>query len=547
MVNPPQADNMGESSDQGGKVAENNSTTAKAAASSRDDAYSAVATTGTATTAASNDAPSTSAPAAAATEPSAVVALMPSSSQTTTAVNQSATTTVAANTATALPKAPPKAPPKEPPNTLVVTSTPESTLGPLEKKAKLEADPSVAVPKGQPSTLTTTAVVGANTVMVPSGVAPAAAAPTTVAAPATVAAPTTAAAPTTVATNPTAPAATAAASAPLPPNAGKPVATMMSTTQLLLPDYAAVRQTVKDLLALLQLYGPLTANQLEYNLPPVQPAAVPWSVHDVLSILVAIGLVQEVAQDGGTTTTTAQLYCMHEGIPRADALLPADLPAEILQAHEEAEASWKRGQILRAALLLDEQNPKNNIKEVLKQILTEYPQVVNDPVYWTALRNCHIDIHSATPATEKRTTPKVSKSTSNKGMPSKGSAPDSSNTSKVQQPKAAPAAIGKSAVGVSPATTTTSPVPVSAVTQVASTAAAAAAIPIPTPQALVLTIAATASNDTASTAAKVLQISETTAGTATTQVAPTQDAVGQVVAAAAKPTSLETSSTATTS
>lgn len=233
-------------------------------------------------------------------------------------------------------------------------------------------------------------------------------------------------------TNPIAPAAAAAAgsaatAAAAPPTAkgtNKPVTTM-SSTQLLLPDYTAVRQTVKDLLALLQLYGPLTANQLEYNLPPVQPAAVPWSIHDVLNILVAIDLVQEVQGTGQ--------YCMQEGIPRADAILPAELPAEIQQAHEETENSWKRCQILRAALL--EEHPKN-FREVLKQILKEYPGVMQDPVYWTAMRNCHIDTHSSTSGTaERRHTPKSSQSASDGGIASASS--KGGNSSK-GPPKASP-------------------------------------------------------------------------------------------------------------
>ena len=173
----------------------------------------------------------------------------------------------------------------------------------------------------------------------------------------------------------------------------------LSTTQLLLPDYAAVRQTVQDLLALLQLYGPLTANQLEYNLPPVVAAtgSIPWSVHDVLTILVAIGLVQHVK---GTTDQ----YCMFGGIPRATAIYPTEIMSEIQRAIQEAEESYQRCQILREALRCPtntetptigsshQQTPKNYL-DVLKQLRHEYPQITNDPVYWTALRNCPQDHH----------------------------------------------------------------------------------------------------------------------------------------------------------
>ncbi len=169
-----------------------------------------------------------------------------------------------------------------------------------------------------------------------------------------------------------------------------------STTQLLLPDYAAVRQTVQDLLALLQLYGPLTANQLEYNLPPVVAASIPWSVHDVLTILVAIGLVQHVK---GTTDQ----YCMFGGIPRATAIYPTEIRSEIQRAIQEAEESYHRCQILQEALRCPtntgtttsshHHNTSKNYLDVLKQLRHEYPQINNDPVYWTALRNCPLDHH----------------------------------------------------------------------------------------------------------------------------------------------------------
>lgn len=255
-----------------------------------------------------------------------------------------------------------------------------------------------------------------------------------------------------------------------PPASAKPAATV-STTQLLLPDYAAVRQTVKDLLALLQLYGPLTANQLEYNLPPVLPtAAVPWSVHDVLSILAAIGLVQQVA---GTSQ-----YCMHEGIPRADAILPTDLPAEINQAVTEAEASWKRSQLLRDALL-DEEHPKQ-YKEVLRRIVAEYPQVVQDPVYWTALRNCHI----VTTSTEKRTTPKsASQSSKAAASSAKGATSGSSNATK--QAKAGPTKHVAAIAAVAAATSTsmtTSPAAANTAATATATPQLKAAVKVPTPK-----------------------------------------------------------------
>jgi hypothetical protein len=216
------------------------------------------------------------------------------------------------------------------------------------------------------------------------------------------------------------------------PAGGKATVThaIASTTQLLLPDYAAVRQTVKDLIGLLQLYGPLTANQLEYNLPPVVPASVPWSVHDVLSILVAIGLVQQVK---GTNQ-----YCMFGGVPRADVILPMDITSEIQQALNESDDSWKRSQILREALRQVNTNHTSNgkhkyFKDILQQVVVEYPQVTNDPVYWTALRNCHIDMQTGgSIVSEKRSatgTPRLSMNTA-------GASSNSRKLASTKSPKA---------------------------------------------------------------------------------------------------------------
>jgi hypothetical protein len=209
-------------------------------------------------------------------------------------------------------------------------------------------------------------------------------------------------------------------------NNNSPSTSIKSTTQLLLPDYITIQQTVKDLLALLQLYGPLTANQLEYNLPPVPQATAPhlsWTIHDVLSILVAIGLVQFVSK--------TNQYCMFGGLPRATPIYPTDIPSEIQQAVHEAEDSFKRCKILRDALRSNVNNNNCNkhttkyYKDVLKELLQDYPQILNDPVYYTALRNCNIDAgggYNTNSISEKRHTAPKSSSNSNKGTNIKGTA-----------------------------------------------------------------------------------------------------------------------------
>jgi hypothetical protein len=194
-----------------------------------------------------------------------------------------------------------------------------------------------------------------------------------------------------------------------------------STTQLLLPDYAAVRQTVKDLLSMLQLYGPLTANQLEYNLPPVTAVSTPWNVHDILAILVAIGLVQHVK---GTTDQ----YCMFGGVPRATAIYPTDIPSEIKRAINEVEQSYKCCQILKEALRqanpasTSNQNgtnrPTRSYKDVLQQLMQDFPHTTNDPVYRTAVRSCHGDMGNGSmhlSMTEKRSSTAFKSNNPSKG------------------------------------------------------------------------------------------------------------------------------------
>lgn len=154
------------------------------------------------------------------------------------------------------------------------------------------------------------------------------------------------------------------------------LSTTLNKTQLLLQDYTTVRQTVRDILALLQKYGPLTAGQIEYNLPKV-PSTI-WGIPDVLNILSSMEILG---------LTESHTYTWNGGITRADTVLPTDVMSKIVTALQEAEASWKRSEMLKQAVL-----KKTNPKDVLKQLLDECPDIVNDPVYLTALKACDIDL-----------------------------------------------------------------------------------------------------------------------------------------------------------
>lgn len=208
------------------------------------------------------------------------------------------------------------------------------------------------------------------------------------------------------------------------PTASSSSATSSSSSSVnnkqLVVDYPSIQHTVRDLLALLQSYGPLTAGQLEYNLPPMIGAHLnKSSLHDILQVLVAIGLVETVEPESvsnantnkpgaapvaptGTsatnnvTSTPPTRYCVCQGVPRADVVMPSTLMQDIEAAHKETERSWERRN--RLAELLEQStssdsNPrqKENLKQLLQKFVSEYPEILRDPVYVTALRNMHVD------------------------------------------------------------------------------------------------------------------------------------------------------------
>jgi len=125
--------------------------------------------------------------------------------------------------------------------------------------------------------------------------------------------------------------------------------------------------------------------QLEYNLPPTS------TLRDVLQVMETLGVIQVV--DGGPGTRVK--YCMVYGKPRADVVSSQHLVEDIADAQEEITRSEKRCKILKEALLkFQADNASMHPREVLKQILLQYPEVLNDPVYMAAFRNVHVDVAS---------------------------------------------------------------------------------------------------------------------------------------------------------
>ena len=165
----------------------------------------------------------------------------------------------------------------------------------------------------------------------------------------------------------------AAATLP-PPKRHKP-------NPVLLADSHVV-QTTHDILGLLQLYGPLSKAQLEYNLPPCRR-----SLQDILELLVATGVVQVI----DTPPKTEPLYSVF-GTTRADIVLPHQVLTALESAHAEYQASLQRAQILRHHL----KNPhSNHPRTLLHTIQHEFPDIRNDPVYVAAMRNVGVvDISS---------------------------------------------------------------------------------------------------------------------------------------------------------
>lgn len=167
----------------------------------------------------------------------------------------------------------------------------------------------------------------------------------------------------------------------------------------LLADHPVIQKTVHNLLGLLQTYGPLTVGQLEYNLPPIVGERVrSATLHDILQVLVCMGLVQRVADPASDTPKPdpPPRYSVHQGIPRADVVLPHTLLDQVRATQEEIAKSAARRKRLRAALqgpaATTSQRSSSPPKDLLKELALDYPEIVQDPVYLTALRACHVDV-----------------------------------------------------------------------------------------------------------------------------------------------------------
>jgi hypothetical protein len=130
--------------------------------------------------------------------------------------------------------------------------------------------------------------------------------------------------------------------------------------------------------------GPLDYAQLEFNLPPSS-----CTLQDVLQVMVALGVVQ-IVHDQDSFNKHKLKYCMAYGQPRAPVVSSQQLVEDICEAQQEISDLQQR------CLLL-------------KQVLLNYPQIAQDPVYMAAFRNTHVDLQAV-----ERERPKRSLATQNK-------------------------------------------------------------------------------------------------------------------------------------
>jgi hypothetical protein len=142
-------------------------------------------------------------------------------------------------------------------------------------------------------------------------------------------------------------------------------------------------------------------------------------VPDIVELLVTLGLIQEQADvddtssSGGTMlsvpmsaetdlsnrpqqqqTASAKnrlkkqpRFAVHFGKPKQFLVTPTNILSEIAKAQTEIQLSRQRQELLKEALSMGDQQAAERVKHIVLQ----HPQVVDDPVYVTALRNLQVD------------------------------------------------------------------------------------------------------------------------------------------------------------
>jgi hypothetical protein len=199
------------------------------------------------------------------------------------------------------------------------------------------------------------------------------------------------------------------------------------------PEIVAATQ---DVLALLQMYGPLSYIQLKVNIETQfeeDDSASVKKLQKVLDILVELGIIHIVedidpgtqdskpaasAQDdeepeSDTTKNNNPVYSFGSGARRLDAVLPSHTLDEINEAGNEISQTQQRIELLQSFLRLGKapvtagvdnrpagigSNPAPYTQEfarkALSQMIDRHPDLVHDPTYAAALRL--FKVHDAT-------------------------------------------------------------------------------------------------------------------------------------------------------
>ena len=127
-------------------------------------------------------------------------------------------------------------------------------------------------------------------------------------------------------------------------------------------------------------------------------------VPDIVELLVTLGLIQQQTNDDDTRSPggTAQQqqieaaenpvknqprFAVHFGKPKQFLVTPTNILSEIAKAQTEIQLSRQRQELLKEALIMGDQQAAERVKHIVLQ----HPQVVDDPVYVTALRNLQVD------------------------------------------------------------------------------------------------------------------------------------------------------------
>ena len=119
------------------------------------------------------------------------------------------------------------------------------------------------------------------------------------------------------------------------------------------------------------------------------------AVPDIVELLVTLGLIQQQTDGAISSASTSPQdhearqprFAVHFGKPKQFLVTPTNILSEIAKAQTEIQLSRQRQESLKEALSVAD----HEAAEKVKHIVLQHPQVVDDPVYVTALRNLQVD------------------------------------------------------------------------------------------------------------------------------------------------------------